>query len=102
MSAFADAWLRIGRTSDQSVWQVDPRGVRMLREPVLVAGTDGHTPPWPGGVDADVVLINDEMRPQLFQQQERYLEHLATAGLADRQPRYGGGGGRPEVAYHWR
>ncbi|HWJ82734.1 MAG TPA: response regulator [Nocardioides sp.] len=32
----------------------------------------------------------------------RYLEHLATAGLADRQPRYGGGGGRPEVAYHWR
>jgi response regulator of citrate/malate metabolism len=32
----------------------------------------------------------------------RYLEHLAGIGLADRQPRYGGGGGRPEVAYHWR
>ncbi len=32
----------------------------------------------------------------------RYLEHLAGIGLTDRQPRYGGGGGRPEVAYHWR
>ncbi|MDZ5622265.1 response regulator [Nocardioides bizhenqiangii] len=32
----------------------------------------------------------------------RYLEHLAGIGLADRQPRYSGGGGRPEVAYHWR
>ncbi len=32
----------------------------------------------------------------------RYLEHLAGTGLADRQPRYGGGGGRPEVAYRWR
>ena len=32
----------------------------------------------------------------------RYLEHLASTGLADRQPRYGGGGGRPEVAYRWR
>ncbi len=32
----------------------------------------------------------------------RYLEHLAGMGLVDRQPRYGGGGGRPEVAYHWR
>ena len=32
----------------------------------------------------------------------RYLEHLADLGLADRRPRYGGGGGRPEVAYHWR
>ena len=32
----------------------------------------------------------------------RYLEHLAGTGLADRQPRYGGGGGRPEVAYVWR
>ncbi|MEZ0580054.1 response regulator [Nocardioides sp. MH1] len=32
----------------------------------------------------------------------RYLEHLAAGGLADRQPRYGGGGGRPEVAYRWR
>jgi response regulator of citrate/malate metabolism len=32
----------------------------------------------------------------------RYLEHLASMGLVDRQPRYGGGGGRPEVAYHWR
>jgi response regulator of citrate/malate metabolism len=32
----------------------------------------------------------------------RYLEHLAGVGLADRQPRYGGGGGRPEVAYVWR
>jgi response regulator of citrate/malate metabolism len=32
----------------------------------------------------------------------RYLEHLAGIGLAERQPRYGGGGGRPEVAYHWR
>ncbi|WP_183098663.1 response regulator [Nocardioides pelophilus] len=32
----------------------------------------------------------------------RYLEHLAAMGLADRQPRYSGGGGRPEVAYHWR
>ncbi|KAA1426552.1 response regulator [Nocardioides antri] len=32
----------------------------------------------------------------------RYLEHLAGVGLAERQPRYGGGGGRPEVAYHWR
>ncbi|WP_183092298.1 response regulator [Nocardioides stalactiti] len=32
----------------------------------------------------------------------RYLEHLAGTGLADRRPRYGGGGGRPEVAYHWR
>ena len=32
----------------------------------------------------------------------RYLEHLAGMGLADRQPRYSGGGGRPEVAYRWR
>ncbi len=32
----------------------------------------------------------------------RYLEHLAGMGLADRQPRYSGGGGRPEVAYQWR
>ena len=32
----------------------------------------------------------------------RYLEHLADLGLAERRPRYGGGGGRPEVAYHWR
>ena len=31
----------------------------------------------------------------------RYLEHLADAGLADRQPRYGGSG-RPEVEYRWR
>jgi response regulator of citrate/malate metabolism len=32
----------------------------------------------------------------------RYLEHLAELGMAERQPRYGGGGGRPEVAYSWR
>lgn len=32
----------------------------------------------------------------------RYLEHLATSGLVERQPRYRGGGGRPEVAYRWR
>lgn len=32
----------------------------------------------------------------------RYLEHLADVGLAERRPRYGGGGGRPEVAYLWR
>lgn len=32
----------------------------------------------------------------------RYLEHLASTGLADRRPRYGGRGGRPEVAYLWR
>lgn len=32
----------------------------------------------------------------------RYLEHLAEAGLAERQPRYSGSGGRPEVAYVWR
>lgn len=32
----------------------------------------------------------------------RYLEHLVTTGLARRQPRHGGGGGRPEVAYLWR
>ncbi|KAA1417058.1 response regulator [Nocardioides humilatus] len=32
----------------------------------------------------------------------RYLEHLAATGLTDRQPRYGGSGGRPEVAYRWR
>ncbi len=32
----------------------------------------------------------------------RYLEHLVDSGLAVRQPRHGGGGGRPEVAYLWR
>ncbi|GAA3810116.1 response regulator [Nocardioides panacisoli] len=32
----------------------------------------------------------------------RYLEHLASTGLAERQPRYSGTGGRPEVAYRWR
>lgn len=32
----------------------------------------------------------------------RYLEHLADQGLATRTPRYGGGGGRPEVGYAWR
>lgn len=32
----------------------------------------------------------------------RYLEHLAALGLAERRPRYSGGGGRPEVAYRWR
>ena len=32
----------------------------------------------------------------------RYLEHLASTGLAERQPRYSGAGGRPEVAYRWR
>lgn len=32
----------------------------------------------------------------------RYLEHLAASGLVERQPRYSGGGGRPEVAYRWR
>nr|WP_246304700.1 helix-turn-helix domain-containing protein [Nocardioides thalensis] len=32
----------------------------------------------------------------------RYLEHLASSGLVERQPRYSGGGGRPEVAYRWR
>ena len=31
----------------------------------------------------------------------RYLEHLATVGLVDRAPRYGGTG-RPEVEYTWR
>ncbi len=31
----------------------------------------------------------------------RYLEHLADAGSLERQQRYGGGG-RPEVEYHWR
>jgi response regulator of citrate/malate metabolism len=31
----------------------------------------------------------------------RYLEHLADGGLAERRPRYGGGG-RPEVEYLWR
>jgi len=31
----------------------------------------------------------------------RYLEHLAESGLVGRSPRYGGGG-RPEVEYHWR
>jgi response regulator of citrate/malate metabolism len=31
----------------------------------------------------------------------RYLEYLADAGNADRQPRYGGSG-RPEVEYRWR
>jgi response regulator of citrate/malate metabolism len=31
----------------------------------------------------------------------RYLEHLADAGLAERQSRYGGAG-RPEVEYRWR
>lgn len=31
----------------------------------------------------------------------RYLEHLADAGLVDRQARYGRGG-RPEVEYRWR
>lgn len=31
----------------------------------------------------------------------RYLEHLATAGRAARQARYGGPG-RPEVEYRWR
>lgn len=32
----------------------------------------------------------------------RYLEHLAANGIVERQPRYSGGGGRPEVAYRWR
>jgi response regulator of citrate/malate metabolism len=31
----------------------------------------------------------------------RYLEHLAAARLADREPRYGGAG-RPELEYRWR
>lgn len=31
----------------------------------------------------------------------RYLEHLADQQLAERHPRYGGGG-RPEVEYAWR
>lgn len=31
----------------------------------------------------------------------RYLEHLATTGMVDRAPRYGGTG-RPEVEYVWR
>lgn len=31
----------------------------------------------------------------------RYLEHLAEQGLADRNARYGGGSGRPEVVYSW-
>jgi response regulator of citrate/malate metabolism len=31
----------------------------------------------------------------------RYLEHLASSGLADRVPRYGGTG-RPENIYRWR
>jgi response regulator of citrate/malate metabolism len=31
----------------------------------------------------------------------RYLEYLADAGNAERQPRYGGSG-RPEVEYRWR
>lgn len=29
----------------------------------------------------------------------RYLEHLCDNGNAERQPRYGGGGGRPELEY---
>ena len=29
----------------------------------------------------------------------RYLEHLCDTGGAERQPRYGGGGGRPELEY---
>jgi response regulator of citrate/malate metabolism len=32
----------------------------------------------------------------------RYLEHLVDVSAVDRRPRYGGGGGRPEVAYVWR
>ncbi|MGH3348028.1 MAG: response regulator [Nocardioides sp.] len=32
----------------------------------------------------------------------RYLEHLTDTGLAERRPRYGGGGGRPEMEYRWR
>jgi response regulator of citrate/malate metabolism len=32
----------------------------------------------------------------------RYLEHLGEAQLVDRQVRYSGGGGRPEVEYRWR
>jgi response regulator of citrate/malate metabolism len=32
----------------------------------------------------------------------RYLEHLTETGRAERRPRYGGGGGRPEMEYRWR
>jgi len=32
----------------------------------------------------------------------RYLEHLTDTGRAERRPRYGGGGGRPEMEYRWR
>ncbi len=31
----------------------------------------------------------------------RYLEHLTDTGRAERRPRYGGGGGRPEMEYRW-
>ena len=31
----------------------------------------------------------------------RYLEYLVDAGLAQRQARYGGGAGRPELEYRW-
>lgn len=31
----------------------------------------------------------------------RYLEHLADQGFAQRNARYGGGSGRPEVVYSW-
>lgn len=32
----------------------------------------------------------------------RYLEYLCEAGLAQRQSRYGGAAGRPDVEYRWR
>lgn len=32
----------------------------------------------------------------------RYLEHLTDTGRAECRPRYGGGGGRPEMEYRWR
>ena len=32
----------------------------------------------------------------------RYLENLCEAGLAQRQSRYGGAAGRPDVEYRWR
>jgi response regulator of citrate/malate metabolism len=32
----------------------------------------------------------------------RYLEYLCEAGLVERQSRYGGAAGRPDVEYRWR